>query len=396
MNAGESEPSAYSVRIEKGVQNGLTLTHVDGQTVFVHGALPGETVRIRIVKERSQHKFGICEEVIEPASNRVSPDCPVFPQCGGCSFRHISYDEELQLKLDLLHEHKFIAPALGDLKVHTGPRNHYRNQVWLHASEAGPGFFALHTNDVVPLPSAGCLNLSKSLNFRIASEKELEFRDYLTEQAAKRKEADAIPLPGLDFSWRMAATGFSQANRFLIPDWLDSIYLMSQPFLATSGEKVSSVYELFCGSGLIGGHLILRSGQRVDGKSIQYFGAESSGPSLEKGKSNFRAAGIKARLINADLYRGNIAQHLNRQLPAPDQNSLIVANPPRAGLKENLAQWIVQSKSTVLVYSSCNPQTLNRDLGILERGGFQMKELHWFDFFPGTPHSELVTLLERA
>lgn len=394
MNETDSEHSPQAtVHIEKWVQNGLALAHMDGRTVFVHGALPGETVRIRIVKERSQHFFAICEEVLEPAVGRIAPDCPVFPACGGCSFRHMDYEEEVQLKLSLLTEQKFLAPQLESMQVKTGPRNHYRNQVRLHSDKNSRGFFSLHTNEIVELPTTGCMNLSETLNRRLRTEEELELRDYLTEKAAGSRQKDAIPLPGMEFSWRLPSTGFSQANRFLIAPWLETMYDLARPYLHGSPEQ--GIYELFCGAGLIGGYMLLRARSTAKEGKVRYYGAESYGPALEKGKSNFRAAGIKARLQSTDLYRSNVAQFLGKQFPDPAPESLIIANPPRAGLKEKLVHWISSSKARVLLYSSCNPQTLNRDVGILERGGFQLSKLHWFDFFPGTPHAELVALLER-
>ena len=385
------------LKIDKWVQNGLTLSHHNGNTIFVHGALPGETVQAEIVKMRAQHSFAVVRKVLLPASNRVESDCLVFPACGGCSFRHISYEEELGLKLSLLQEHKFLAPYLSDLKVHSGPRNEYRNQVRLHEQNGRRGFFALHTNDVVSLPADGCRNLSPALNKMIGSRPDLEFNDRLTADSDANKDARSISLPDVDFSWRMPAQGFAQSNRFLFSSWLKTLSDMALRVRNDlPGSDLDAVYEFFCGTGLIGAAILLRRAQKTGIKEAIFYGAESHGPAIEKGKSNFRAAGLKARFRSTDLYRANVAEYLSQQFPAPGKDSLLIANPPRAGLKDKLCQWIQRSASQFLIYSSCNPQTLNRDLGILQQGGFQIAELHCFDFFPGTPHSELVTLLRRA
>lgn len=393
---------------EKWVQNGLCLAHDNGAPVFVHGALPGERVRARIVKSRSQHSFAIVTQVLETAKERVESDCPVFPACGGCSFRHIAYEDEVSLKVSLLEEHKFIAPHLSSLKLHHSPRDHYRNQVRLHGEEQARGFYALHTNEVVPLPASGCKNLARELNRRISEQSGLVFR---TSQLSFSGQDDsgAIDEPGetgevqdgnqgngakpvlhleaagSTISWRFPPDGFSQANGFLLVPWLTNLAELA------SRCDVSSVYEIFCGAGLIGGYLKLQNGW----KDHPYFGAELGKSSIHEAKQNFHGTGMKGNFLVADLYRGNVKSFLSERWKRPPKKSMLVANPPRAGLKEKLCQWIDSSGFDHVLYSSCNPQTLNRDLGLLERGGFRAKAMHWFDFFPGTPHSEIVMLLSR-
>ena len=406
--------------VEKWVQNGLGISHKENHIFFVHGALPGETVRARVVKGRSAHSFAVVEEVLEASSERQISECPVFPACGGCSYRHISYDREVELKLSLLKEHKFLSEHLDRLQAHTGPRNGYRNQVRLHESSGSRGFFGLHTNEVVALPEQGCLNLSSSLNERIFSSKDLELRD-------DSLSSNSISLPGLDFAWRFPEKGFVQANRYLIAPWLEIIGELCRDLFSkldyadekadSAAEKVKSrngeansagrsgtgvatypsrVFELFAGAGLIGGFLLLSATKDGRSKELDYLGAESHGPSIDRGKANFRAAGLKGRFLSADLYRGNVAEFLKSRFPAPDSKSLLVVNPPRAGLKQNLCKWIHESGFKRLIYSSCNPQTLDRDLGMLQRDGFRVRSIHWLDFFPGTPHSEMVLSLERT
>ncbi|MCB1138576.1 MAG: class I SAM-dependent RNA methyltransferase [Leptospiraceae bacterium] len=405
---------------EKWVQNGLCLAHVEGSPVFVHGALPGERVRARIVKSRSQHSFAIVTEVLESAPERVDSDCPVFPACGGCSFRHIDYEGEVSLKVSLLEEHKYIAPHLRSAKLYPSPRNHYRNQVRLHGDENSRGFYALHTNEVVPFPSTGCRNLATELNQKISEESGLLFRTHRLSfsdqgenssiQEAKESEGsgesgesgrtsksrqgkdESASRPALEFSasasrysWRFPQDGFSQANGFLIEPWLKALGELA------SHCDVSSVYEIFCGAGLIGGYLKLANGW----KDSPYFGAELGKSSIHEAKQNFHSTGMKGSFLVADLYRGNVKTFLSERWKKPPKRSMLVANPPRAGLKEKLCQWIDAAGFDHVLYSSCNPQTLNRDLGMLERGGFRVTAMHWFDFFPGTPHCEIVMLLKR-
>lgn len=347
------------------------------------------------------------------------------------------------MKLDLLQEHKYLSESLGNLrssgkesespgnlqssrtdsgnspaglKIHTARRNHYRNQVRLHSEESHRGFYSLHTNEVVPLPSHGCLNLSEDLIEKIQQSTALQFRSedpvvgaMASEAApdasrtkggeASEINADAenqksglsrtltlsIPAGPGSLSWRFPDTGFIQANRFLILPWLQAISEMSRL------RKPSSVYELFCGTGLIGAMVI-----KSHNLDAAYYGAEINEPSLKLGKGNFRRNGLKGNFLSADLYRGNAADFLRQRWRRPDPNALLIANPPRAGLKEKLCHWIAGCGFKNFIYSSCNPQTLERDLGILKRSGYEVQDAHWLDFFPGTPHSELLLLLEKG
>src|SRR5690606_14632399 len=99
-----------SLYIEKWVQNGLCLAHDDqGKPIFVHGALPGQNVRADLVKERSTHSFAVVLDALS--------DCSSFPKCGGCSFRHIPYADEIELKVSLLQEMPDLKPFLDTIQV---------------------------------------------------------------------------------------------------------------------------------------------------------------------------------------------------------------------------------------------------------------------------------------
>jgi tRNA/tmRNA/rRNA uracil-C5-methylase (TrmA/RlmC/RlmD family) len=117
---------------------------------------------------------------------------------------------------------------------------------------------------------------------------------------------------------------------------------------------------------------------------------ESFGASLDQARSNFKKANLPGKFMLRDLYQRRGITGL-----AELHADLWIVNPPRAGMKEALCEEAAKSKISELIYSSCNAQTLDRDVGILEKSGFAVTTIGAFDFFPRTPHIELVALLER-
>jgi 23S rRNA (uracil1939-C5)-methyltransferase len=373
-----------TIRPEKFVQGGLTLGHHEGQPVFVHGALPGELVQAGIRRVRTGHRFAAVSRILEPSPLRKPSDCSIFPQCGGCSYRHIDYTEEIEIKRTLLEEHRHLAPELHRLEFYTAFPDGYRHHARLHCNGSSSGFFALWTEELIQLPETGCLQLAPELNaaLRETKPRASEFSLYLSanhrviESGEKNRDIDfALQTPEGSFSWTYRPGLFFQANRFLIGPWLA---WMENLLAGTSYHTL----ELFCGTGIIGGYLRkhLRS----------YTGIESSRLSLKQARWNFQHKGLEGRFLLRDLYQKKDMVGL-RDLPS----DLWIVNPPRAGMKENLCQEAICSKITEMIYSSCSAQTLNRDLGILKKGGFEIARLAAFDFFPRTPHLELVVHLRR-
>lgn len=376
---------------EKWVQNGYTLAHLaSGLPVFIHGALPGEEADLRFTKVTHSHAFARAVKILTASPARLDSDCSAFPACGGCSFRHLSYPAELELKVGLLRDMKHIASCMdeNEIEIVSADPDGYRNHVQLQTGKSGAGFFALHSNDVVPLPEEGCRQLTPALNkavsdFSPVGKGRLNFRDTIDgvfgpEQMEKNilLGADLGERPQVKgireaSTWRFPSTGFFQVNRFLLLPWLNRI----RDWIP---EGRPDVCELFCGSGVIGGFCRSALGR--------YTGYESAGPSVDAAEFNFQENGMKGKFERVDLYR---------EPPALENVSLVIANPPRSGLKEHLAEALVRSRANHIIYSSCSPQTLNRDLGILFRA-FRCSGIAMFDFFPRTPHVEVVMRLSRV
>lgn len=375
-----------SLTAEKWVQNGLTLGHnpQSGRPLFLHGALPGERVLARIVKETATHDFAIVEKIEESSPQRIPSDCDAFPACGGCSFRHLNYDLELEIKKDLIKELDSLNHAVHTAggEMITGERNRYRNHIQIQSRNGEIGLFQLQSNQIVPLPNHGCLQISEELNRTIHDWSEYPesgrtpFRQTALESVTPDRIqsgeilTETIQLSNKEnFQWSFPANGFFQNNRFLIGPWLECLRDLLP-------DHRPSVSELFSGSGIIGGFL----GKKMS----RYTGFESDQHAIKIAGQNFKNAGLRGKHIRFDLY--------NR---VPDLNSdLVIVDPPRAGLNKSLRSAIIRQKPEIILYSSCNPHTLNRDLKYFYDAKYEPVRSVLFDFFPGTHHLEIVVRLD--
>jgi len=343
--------------------------------VFVHGALPGERITAEIIKETSGHAFALTKQVESPSPLRIESDCPSFPACGGCSYRHMSYEEELKVKSDLLASMGFQIS-----RIVSGNPLGYRTHVRVQADRGRHGFYGLYSNRIVPMPEDGCANLPPEMNAAIKkyfasgrirkSQGGESFRlDGNNVIGPGDERSGTLELPG-GVSWNLAADAFVQANRFLLGEWLEA--------LALAVPEGSSVIELYCGTGLIGGFLRKKIGG--------YSGFDVSASAIDSARENFKRLDLKGQFTCMDLERD-----------APELDSdVILVNPSRPGLSRLLRDSLAASRAKRIVYSSCNASTLRRDLAELAKSGWKESLALVFDFFPRTPHTEMVLWLERA
>ena len=378
-------PERITLLPQKWVQNGFTLAHdSEGRPVFIHGALPGEEVEVEIDRTRSTHRFARTLSVVKPGALRVPSDCSAFPACGGCSFRHIPYEEEARLKWELLGEHPNLRRMRddGNLTFHRSPPDGYRTAVRLHAHAGALGLYAPHSRTVVPLPETGCRQLSPQLNAAVRSttpaspelDGDMRFSEHSEGVAreADHKAGNLVTIVAGDLRWRFPAGVFFQSNGPLLGTWLEFLHS-----LIPKGQP--DVVELFCGTGIISGFCRDRLG------SVR--GYDSDPRSLAAARQNFKECSYEGRFARLDLYGWPVS--------LPD-TPLLICNPPRAGLKKGTALSLGRLKKLkTILYSSCNTATLDRDIQRLSTLGFVGTVGAVFDFFPRTPHTETVVLLQR-
>lgn len=366
------------VNISKWAHGGYAIAHSEGKPVFITGGLPGEEVDITIEKEDKKVSFGKVATIHNSSPDRIESDCVLFGDCGGCSYRHISYEYELDLKEKLLRE--LFPNWKGKITKIFGEPTEYRNNVQWQIEDGKFGFFGRFSHNLLEVKDS-CPNLPKSLQpeslknifsnlspkikkLEVRQSSDISKNQFNVTNSFKKESVISVG----ETLFKIPPQGFFQINTKLIQPWLSEI----KKYVG----RVDSCLELFCGVGLIG------IGLGISWK--EYFGFELSASNIEYAKTN--ATENKQGNMNfsqRDLYTQTIPKE------AWNLETWIV-NPPRSGLNPLLIDQVQTLKPKSIIYSSCNPQTLKRDFELLQKFGYQIREMSLVDFFPRTHHYEVL------
>jgi 23S rRNA (uracil1939-C5)-methyltransferase len=428
------------VEIEKPVYGGAFLARIEGKAVFVPLTLPGEQALVRVTQSKPGYATAEAEEIVRAALERIPPACPHFGVCGGCHYQHTGHANQLAFKRAILRETLerggVVVPA--EIAVLAGePQSQawaYRNRIRLAFDAAGnPGYRGRRSHAVVPIhecPIAAPLLIEAAQAFAeiargfapalrpteialfcdpaetallatvfTATPAQLRF-DELAEALQKRIPALAgaelvvegragqqqrtlaqwgalsLAYHAAGFDYRVDHGAFFQVNRWLVDALVERV---------TSGHSGKLAWDLFAGVGLFARQLA-SSFDRV----VAVESASSATAALE---ANLRGTGgeaVKAETLA--FLRGN-------RKPAPPDAArpdLIVVDPPRTGLGAETCALLAGIAAPAMVYVSCDPATLARDLHSLVASGYAIQSITLADLFPQTFHLETVVQLRRA
>ncbi len=382
--------SEHDLAVEKLVAGGDGLGFLDGKAVFVPGVLPGETARVRLVERRRDFDRAQLLEVRAVSPDRVSPACPVAGVCGGCDWMHISHERQLELKREILRESMRRAGGIegggmeyGEIGIEKGPPLGYRNRAQIHRDREGRlGYMGARSVRIVPVEGCpiavapidglfrargtrgggGNSHVPGSLDrFIVFSNGE-----WLASEGIDDDRELSIPVLGTPISLSVGC--FFQGNLTVL-DRLASF--------ALEGLGGDTAADLYCGVGLFGGLLGARF-KRITA-------VESSSLSVSFARRNIRGA-------ESEFFPMTVEQWIVSGAARKPPDAVIV-DPPRAGLGPEVRHHLCALKAPRLVYVSCNPVTLARDLGQLVRAGYALEGLRIFDFYPQTSHIETVARL---
>jgi 23S rRNA (uracil1939-C5)-methyltransferase len=434
------------LRIEKPLYGGASLARVPaddptglaGKAVFVPFALPRELVEARIAADHRSYASATLEQVLEPAPGRVLPGCEYYARCGGCHYQHADYPTQLAMKRDILVEaleRAQLAP-LPEVRVRSAEPWGYRNRVRLHVTRAPHASLSYreaashrdlavdHCPVAAPLLQQAIAACNRLLQTQPAMAKvlaEVEFFTNGDESALlvslfssapaklvatdlSRVVAEALlrELPSLigvrtftldpktrrtqlanswgepslryvvgEHAYQVSAAAFFQVNRFLLPALLQEV---------TVQQSGNVAWDLYAGVGLFA--------QALAQQFEEVVAVESSPAS---------AADLAHNLHGPPHQR--IVQDTLRFLKSPAnaaQPDLVVVDPPRAGLAADVCERLAAVGPRRIVYVSCDPSTLARDLRTLQPSGYRPVSLTLLDLFPQTFHLETVATLERT
>lgn len=432
------------LQIEKAVYGGAGLAHQTegegaGRAVFVHFTLPGEVVEARLLEQANAFGEASLVQVLTASEDRLQPRCAHFGQCGGCHYQHAAYRAQVQMKSAIMQETLKRAglTALPATQTHTGEPWAYRNRTRLRIAEldttlrvgynkrGSNEFLVIHECPILaPLlwrAAEALMQVAKENSavarwlrgavevelFTTADEKKLQMTVFVWKEqtgfyslceriqelvpelasanvsllatagpqrrARRPRQLESWGAEGLSYcasgeDYWVDRGGFFQVNRFLVDELVR---------IVTAGRRGTVAWDLYAGVGLF---------SRALAKEFQHVVAvEAAATDLAR---SFKGPGKRAvEATTAVFLRSAVVQ---RERP-----ELIVMDPPRAGVGAEACALLARVASPEIVYVSCDPVTLARDLKTLVATGYNIAELHMVDMFPQTFHLETVVVLRR-
>jgi 23S rRNA (uracil1939-C5)-methyltransferase len=413
------------LRIEKAIYGGDGLARIPaGKTVFVPGTLPGELVEATIAADRRSFAKSELEAILEPSPERVVPGCEYVPRCGGCQYQHASPAFQLHMKRDILKETLARAhlPVPGEIESLAGPPWGYRNRVRLHVIGGALGYRQRASHKLLPVThcpiaaplldqavaavagiakDTGLANLCDEVEFftngeqdqllvSLWPERPRRVHERALEAFAEQLRVQIPALTGVGLfsqqnssmmhwgqrsltytvsgrAYQVSLGAFFQINRFLLPTLLQ---------LAIGERSGSRAWDLYSGVGLFAQALNFEHVTAVESEGF-------SADDLKKNLSKKTCRIVRASTL--DFLRA----------PAQPKPEFILVDPPRAGLGKEICSHLARVAAPEIVYVSCDPATLARDLQSLLQSGYSMMKIQLVDLFPQTFHMETVTFLKR-
>lgn len=325
----------------------------DGRVCFVPDALPGERVQVRLTRETKRFAEARLDRLVEVSPRRVSPPCPYFGTCGGCSYQHASYDYQVELKTKQVRDTLRRLGGLAEPAVREGVPSPlaygYRNRITVHRQGGRIGFYRRDGQGLIDIEA--CLLGSAVVNEALTALRREPFR----EGARTLRE-------------HHERYGFHQTNDAVAALLLEAVE-------AACGEGGACLIDAYCGDGFFA--------RRLAPKFQRTIGLEWNARSLEQARA---AAGP-----NEVYLEGDVAELLGAALDGVE-GATVILDPPAQGLEARVIDLLCGAPVERLLYVSCDPATLARDLKMLAPH-YTLESATPFDMFPQTAEIEVLARL---
>ncbi|MEG1146201.1 MAG: 23S rRNA (uracil(1939)-C(5))-methyltransferase RlmD [Bacilli bacterium] len=404
------------VKIEKLDHQARGICFIDGKITFVENTLPGEIADIKIINQKKKYNEASLVKMIKISKDRIESKCPHYKECGGCDLQHINYNNQLNYKNKKIKDIMKKYANIDNVEpiVESPNQFNYRNKITLKVQN-GLGFYKRRTNSLVLINE--CLLANNKINKIIKDLNQINNFKNINEISIRNINSSKTALTlylhessNIDDIQKYSDKNdiilntFIEKNHYNIKDEskilakLDTFEFIVSPlaFFQVNTEQTLNLYnkvleyldldgtqnilDLYCGTGTIG---IFASK-----KAKKVLGIEISKSAIEDAKTNKKINNIS----NIDFICGDtekVIKEINQKFHA------IIVDPPRSGLTTSIIKDIYQIKPEKIVYVSCDPITLARDLNILKEK-YEVLEITPFDMFPNTYHVETVVKLKRS
>lgn len=409
------------VKIIDILQDGRGVAKTSTKTAFIQGAVLGEICTIKVNNEKKNFFEAYKIETLKKSPYYRKPPCPYYNECGGCSIMDINYENQINLKKNLIKNalQKSASISIEDLEIEHGPEFFYRNKVRLQITEKGHFSYnkkysnepvlikdCLLANDIIRKNLEKIEDITKNISKKYPkSLKEITIRTngkeiILNISINNRKIIDYIRknyknsgfninclyknkvfnISGKDYliymikdkKFKISLNDFLQVNTYMT----EILYDKAKSYL----KKDQKVLDLFCGSAT--------SSIAINGDRL--VGVEINKNAIKDAKENAK----KNRLKNYKFIAKN-AKFIDHKFIKNQNIDAIIVDPPRRGLDREIIKTIEKTKVQNLIYISCNPQTLARDINRFQNKGYEFRKISAVDMFPQTMHVESLVLMSR-
>ncbi len=366
--------SQISLTIDSLSNSGDGVGRHNNKVVFVPFALPGEQIEADVLQDKKTFAKARLTKILQTSKHRIQPECPVFGRCGGCDWQNLTYDQQLKWKQQHLTDvlQKIAKIEVGDWLQPIQPAPslfHYRNRIQVHTDRKGVFYYAKGSQEPVYIDQ--CPIASKAINHWLMANK-----NTLTQQKAKIELAEMddgkIKTFKVDKKGQ-SALGFRQVNSE------QNDFLCQQIIDHVRNHQVSTVDDLYCGQG----NWSLSLARACP--TIHCRGIDNNPVNIQKAQTRAPE--------NCEFHLGDAVTLFEETTAKRD---MLIIDPPRAGCSAEVIEKISQNPPPWLVYISCHPASMARDLKLLLDSGWSVKSMTPVDMFPQTSHLECLTILQGA
>lgn len=387
-------------KIEALDHQGRGIAHLDGKIIFIPNALPDEEVQIKITGDKKNYALGEVTNYEKQSDKRVIPACPYYDKCGGCHLSHLADPEQVLFKKDTLINifKKYVGLEINPEVIKPTQVSGYRNKITLKIIKGKWGYYSANSHQFIPIQK--CLLAKPAINNIIANQKlfkinngEIVIRvNYKNEllisintkdkneidpdELIKDQEIIGIIINDQLFYGKDHFEEVIDQNIYQVS--YDSFFqvnlnILKEVFKILNNDNYASVLDLYCGVGTLG----------IAMNKDKLYGIEIS------------ASSIQNALINNELNRQNnlyILGDSTKIKEINDQLDTVIIDPPRSGINKETLDHIIKKQPTKIIYMSCDPMTLARDLKFLH-DEYQLNQIYLLDMFPQTYHLETICFL---
>lgn len=412
----------YNIITEKMVFGGDCIAKIDGKTVFVPYAIPGEELEIDVFEEKRDYCHARITKILKPSPHRVEPFCPLYTKCGGCNMQHIDEEYQTQLRADILREtfihetEKYVKPEdIPQVEIIKGSPTNYRSRFQFHDG----GLMARMSNNVLQIENCPCA--VKEINewlkntpqndrpkgrvhvfasekiagisskVIIAHEKQLPQNESAADKSKSKKKKQKQPMKRFsgtvlkeenkctitlkDKQITFDVQGFFQSNMEVLEKTIDTV------MHNLSGENALDMYS---GCGTFSVFLADRY------KNVTL--VEHNRDAIVFAEQNMAGRKHESFGVSGEKW---VLNHAETCIKQNGPYEAVVIDPPRSGMEKAVCQWLCSSDIPLIRSISCDIATHARDAKFLMRSGYKLKKLYLLDFYPQTCHIESLAFFEK-